>query len=224
MGQRRQHPGLPCSPRSPTFGSSRRKTPVESGSENLSFPVSPHGLPNLGLGFAQSCWLSGTGNRCLAWLGAGGTVSGDPVPDPRVRRLDAEPGDTASRDPASASGVWSVLPWRLSPYLCHLGALPARPLCLLILRRRKSAGGTWFSRRKGGGPFYARGGFGHLQGTVLRPSVSYTLMGGGCTVGLGKEWKILAKESVLCFYSVWTVGGHTGPELWEVAITGVTAM
>lgn len=63
---------LPCSPRSPTFGSSRRKTPVESGSENLSFPVSPHGLPNLGLGFAQSCWLSGAGNRCLAWLGARG--------------------------------------------------------------------------------------------------------------------------------------------------------
>lgn len=31
---------------------------------------------------------------------------------------------------------------------------------------------------------------------VLRPSLFCTLMGGGYTVELGKEWKILAKESV----------------------------
>lgn len=31
-------------------------------------------------------------------------------------------------------------------------------------------------------------------------------MGGCYTVELVKEWKILAKESVLCFRSVWTVG------------------
>lgn len=118
---------------------------------------------NLGFGLAQSCWLGRAGNRCSARQSARVTAGGDGAPEPRaprVRRLAGEAGDARPRRPSLRPRGRSALRRRLSPCPCHLGPLPAGPLCLLIPGRRKPAGGTWVL-----GPFSAPGSFGSLWGT-----------------------------------------------------------
>lgn len=176
----------------PSLRSSGRKTPVESAAENFSRPAPPViaewefractivlVLRSKETG-ARPGWVRGSLRAAMGSLGLRPHVQG------------AWPGIPAahvSSGSLSASRGRSALPRRLSPCPCHLGPLPAGPLCLLIPGRRKPAGGISVS-----GPFSASGGFGHLRGRYGDPVCFPRRQGWGCVV---VRWD-LARSGKFC--------------------------
>lgn len=149
-----------ASPRIPSFRSTRRKTPVGSAAGNFSVTDLP-AITEFGFRVCTTALALGsreTGAR-PGWVrGSLRAETESPGLRPNVQGAwPRRPATRVSDGPLSTSGGRSALRRRLSPCSCHLGPLPAGPLCLLIPGRRKPAGGTWVL-----GPFSTSGGFGCL--------------------------------------------------------------